>query len=132
MNEKYQIIVRLNIFDKYPNNSNLNFKNEIIKQNYYYYFPLIVKPCLYGQVIKNNNSLPFCEFCPPGSFSLHSDDECKTCILGANCSKGILLVDPGFWRYQLKIYSCSPAIIGCLYFFFKNFYYTIYKKRRDS
>ena len=114
--ETYLLVMSPKIIKKSPSFNDFYFKNEIIlNQSYYYYFPVTVSDCFYGQIMLKleNSDIFYCQNCPSGTYSIYPNEPCLACVVGANCSEGILNVYPGFWRIKGRVYSC-PLDFACV------------------
>ena len=113
--------LRVNVdFLKKDENSPPDFllKNEVLAKNqYFYYFPVKMTECNYGQIRKKliNSELSSCFSCSSGTYSLNLDDSCVVCPPRvADCNSGILIINPGFWRFKQEINECTPNSEVCL------------------
>ena len=94
-----------------------NLKNELVlNKQYYYYYPIKISECAYGQILKNlsGTNLLYCFSCSAGTYSININEECSVCIQGADCSSGILITLPSFWRISKVIIQCVPLGSSCL------------------
>ena len=97
--------------------SDLSLKNELVlNKKYFYYFPIKIYECSYGQIIEQSivDNLTYCSSCSAGTYSLNQNGFCSVCPFGADCSSGILVVNPGFWRINTQIFACTPKAFSCL------------------
>ena len=109
-------------------------KNEMLENNsYYYYFPVKLFECSYGQIYKPlvQTNLTYCSPCSSQTYSLNLHAPfCKVCPEGADCSTGLLVVNNGYWRVNEEIFECFPNSLSCLYLYITNIlkYFIIYKR----
>jgi len=93
------------------------FKNELVTNGeYYYYFPVNIVDCNYGQILEilSGTNFTYCDSCPAGTFSLIKEGNCLGCPEGGNCSSGVLIVIAGYWRIGEIILACTPDQSTCL------------------
>ena len=114
--QTYLLVMSPKIIKKSPNFNDYYFKNELILNgSYYYYFPVTISNCDYGQIMfeLENSDIYYCQNCPFGTYSIHPNKPCLACIIGASCADGILDVYPGFWRMEGQVFSC-PISFACM------------------
>ena len=114
-----------NVFD--PNVLKLISKQDlrtyefIDSKNYYILIPIILRPCIMGEIYKNQNYV--CSQCSIGYFSFEPyiengmPAECQTCLSNAYCPGTYqIIVNFGYWRssnLSLNIYSCQESSDNC-------------------
>lgn len=96
----------------------VTIKNELVQNGtYFYYFPLVISKCEYGQITSyfSPSKIPYCVTCSPGTYSSKNEGPCVSCLEHADCSSGVLNVNPGYYFLNENIYSCLPLSFPCEY-----------------
>lgn len=99
-------------------------KNELVQNgSYFYYFPLTISACEYGQITSyfSASKIPYCVTCFPGTYSSKTEGPCVSCLEHADCSSGVLNVNPGYYFLNENIYSCLPLAFPCKFLNFLKF-----------
>lgn len=86
----------------FPSSYSLLPSENIISNTYYYVIPIILSNCPSGSILENRQGNILCTQCETGKYTLGMHGNCKDCVEGGVCERGIIYPKPGnlfFFNY---------------------------------